>query len=71
MLQRQQQMEHLRRLLEFIKIQWGHTEFIVGNTETAQRGKITSAQRGNPNHTLKYVLIAAITLVILVSILKQ
>ena len=49
----------------------GHTEFIVGNTETAQRGKITSAQRGNPNHTLKYVLIAAITLVILVSILKQ
>ena len=25
----------------------GHTEFIVGNTETAQKGKITSEQRGN------------------------
>lgn len=48
----------------------GNTEFIIGNTETAQRGKITSAQRGNPDHTLKYVLIGAITLIVLIVLFK-
>ncbi len=38
----------------------GNTEFMVGNTETAQKGKISQAQRGMPDNTLKYVIIGAI-----------
>lgn len=47
----------------------GNTEFMVGNTETAQKGKISSAQRGNPDNTLKYVIIGAIVVIVLAFII--
>ena len=49
----------------------GHTEFIVGNTETAQKGKITSEQRGKSDPTLMYVIIGIVTIIILITLLKS
>ena len=49
----------------------GHTEFIVGNTETAQKGKITSEQRGKSDPTLMYVIIGIVTIIILIALLKS
>lgn len=43
----------------------GRTELIVGNTTTAERGKLSDGQRGNQDHTLWYVIIAALVIVAL------
>lgn len=43
----------------------GRTELIVGNTTTAERGKLSDAQRGTENYTLWYVIIAALVIVAL------
>ncbi len=43
----------------------GRTELIVGNTTTAERGKLTDAQRGTQDHTLWYVIIGALVIVAL------
>lgn len=49
----------------------GRTEIIVGNTETAAKGKLNNAQRGAPDLTLWYVAIGAALIVFLVLILSR
>jgi hypothetical protein len=44
----------------------GQTEVVMGNTEAAAKGKISRAQRGEPDRTLWYVAIIAVVIVILV-----
>ena len=43
----------------------GRTELIVGNTKNAERGKLSSAQRGAEDHTLMYVIIVALVIIAL------
>lgn len=47
----------------------GRTEVIMGNTETAQKGKLSRSQRGESNNTLLYVGIAVGAIIILAIIL--
>ena len=42
----------------------GRTEVIIGNTETAAKGKLDRSQKGESDQTLFYVVIAAIVIVI-------
>ncbi len=49
----------------------GRTEIIMGNTETAQKGKLTNSQRGLKDNTLLYVGIAVVAVLILAMILKN
>lgn len=49
----------------------GRTEVIMGNTETAQKGKLTSSQQGRSDKTLLYVGIAIATVIILAIILNN
>ena len=44
----------------------GHTEVVMGNTETAKTGKISRAQRGEHDRTLWYVIIAAVVIIVAV-----
>ena len=48
----------------------GRTELIVGNTTTAERGKMSSGQRGTEDHTLAYAIIAAVVFIIAVALLR-
>lgn len=48
----------------------GRTEIIVGNTETASRGKLDRAQRGEKDLTLWYAVIAAAVVVALALLLR-
>ena len=43
----------------------GRTEVIMGNTDTAQKGKLTRSQRGEKDNTLMYVGIAVGAIIIL------
>ena len=47
----------------------GRTEFIVGNTATAERGKLNRGQRGEQDLTLWYVIIVAVAVLIGVALL--
>ena len=42
----------------------GHTEVIVGNTETAAKGKLSRSQTGEKDMTIWYILIAAAVIVL-------
>lgn len=42
----------------------GRTEVIMGNTEKAAEGKLTKTQTGEDDNTLKYVIIAAIVIIV-------
>jgi len=42
----------------------GQTEVIMGNTETAMKGRISRAQRGDKDRTLWYVIIAAVVIIV-------
>ncbi len=44
----------------------GRTEIIMGNTETAAKGKLSRSQTGEKDMTLIYVVIAAVVIVIIV-----
>jgi hypothetical protein len=44
----------------------GHTEVMMGNTETAMKGKVSRAQRGETDKTLWYVIIAAVVIIVAV-----
>ena len=48
----------------------GRTELIVGNTKNAERGKLSGAQRGTEDHTLWYVIIAALVIIALALLLR-
>ncbi len=43
----------------------GRTEVIMGNTETAAKGKLTRSQTGEKDMTIWYILIAAAVIVII------
>jgi hypothetical protein len=47
----------------------GRTEVIMGNTETAQKGKLTSSQKGQSDKTLLYVAIIVGAIILLAAIL--
>lgn len=47
----------------------GRTEVILGNTETAAKGKLDRTQKGQRDMTLVYVVIAAVAAVIITAIL--
>ena len=47
----------------------GRTEVIMGNTDTAQKGKLTRSQRGEKDNTLIYVSIAVGAIILLAMIL--
>lgn len=49
----------------------GRTEVIMGNTETAARGKLDRSQKGESDPTIVFVVIAAIVIVILAAIIFQ
>ena len=49
----------------------GKTEVIMGNTETAKRGKLTRAQSGLPDHTIAYIIGAIIIVIILALLLRH
>jgi hypothetical protein len=49
----------------------GRTEIIMGNTETAAKGKLSRSQAGEKDMTLFYVMIAAIVIVIIVAIVGK
>lgn len=46
----------------------GRTEVIIGNTDTAAKGKLDRSQKGERDQTIIYVVIAAIVVVILAAI---
>ena len=48
----------------------GRTEVIIGNTETAARGKISSQQRGGRDLT-PYYIFAVIIAVVLIAVLRR
>lgn len=48
----------------------GRTEVIMGNTETAAKGKLTRSQTGEKDMTLWYVAIAAAVIVVIALIMK-
>lgn len=43
----------------------GNTEIMMGNTETAQKGKLSRAQRGESDRTLWYIMIGAAVLIVI------
>ena len=47
----------------------GRTEVIMGNTETAAKGKLDRSQKGERDQTLVYIVIAAIVIVIITAII--
>jgi hypothetical protein len=47
----------------------GRTEIIMGNTETAQRGKLTKSQTGEIDRTWMYVAGGLLTLVVIVALI--
>lgn len=49
--------------------QMGRTEIIMGNTDTAARGKLDRSQKGEQDFTIVYVVIGAIFILILAGIL--
>jgi len=49
----------------------GRTEIIMGNTETAAKGKLTRSQEGQKDLTLVYVVIGAIAVVIIAILMKN
>lgn len=49
----------------------GRTELIVGNTQTAERGRLNRAQRGDQDLTLWYVIIVAVAIIAAAAILSQ
>ena len=49
----------------------GRTEIIMGNTETAAKGKLSRTQTGEKDMTLVYVVIAAIVIVIIAAIVMR
>lgn len=49
----------------------GRTEVIMGNTDTANKGKLTRSQAGLKDNTLIYVIIAAVAAVIVALILAR
>ena len=48
----------------------GHTEVIVGNTETAAKGKLTRSQTGEKDMTVWYIAIAAVVIVIVALVMR-
>ena len=50
--------------------QMGRTEVMMGNTEAAQKGKLSRSARGESDNTMIYVVIAAVVVVILALLLK-
>ncbi len=46
----------------------GRTEVIMGNTETAAKGKLDRSQKGEGDQTIFYVVIAAIVIVIVAAL---
>ena len=49
----------------------GKTEVIMGNTETAKKGKLTRSQSGLPDYTLAYIIAAVVVIIILALIVKR
>jgi hypothetical protein len=49
----------------------GKTEVIMGNTETAQKGKLTRSQAGLPDYTLAYIIAAVVIVIILALLLRR
>jgi hypothetical protein len=49
----------------------GKTEVIMGNTETAKKGKLTRSQAGLDDHTIAYIVGAVIIVVILALLLRH
>lgn len=49
----------------------GRTEVIMGNTETAQKGKLSRSQQGESDNTLMYIGIAVGVILLLVIILRK
>lgn len=49
----------------------GRTEVIMGNTETAAKGKLNRSQAGQKDLTMIYIVVAAVVAVIIALILKQ
>jgi hypothetical protein len=49
----------------------GKTEVIMGNTETAQKGKLTRAQSGLQDYTLAYIVGAVIVVIVLALLLRN
>lgn len=47
----------------------GRTEVIIGNTETAQKGKLTNSQKGQSDNTLLYICLVIGGIIILALIL--
>jgi hypothetical protein len=46
----------------------GRTEVIMGNTETAAKGKLSRSQTGEKDLTLVYVIVAAVVVVIIAAL---
>jgi hypothetical protein len=49
----------------------GKTEVIMGNTDTAKKGKLTRAQSGLTDYTLAYIIAGAIVIIILAIVMKK
>jgi hypothetical protein len=49
----------------------GRTEIIMGNTETAAKGKLTRSQEGQRDQTLAYVIIAAIAILVIAILMNN
>lgn len=49
----------------------GRTEVIMGNTERAQKGKLTQSQQGTSNNGILYVVIVALAIIIVAFIVSN
>jgi hypothetical protein len=49
----------------------GKTEVIMGNTDTARKGKLTRSQAGLPDYTLAWIVAGVIVIIILAIIMKH
>jgi cobalamin biosynthesis Mg chelatase CobN len=49
----------------------GRTEVIMGNTERAQKGKLTQSQQGTSNNGILYVVIVALAVIVIVFMLSN
>ena len=49
----------------------GRTEIIMGNTETAAKGKLSRSQEGQRDLTLVYVVVAAIVVILVAVIINK
>jgi hypothetical protein len=49
----------------------GTSEYIIGNTETAGRGKLTNRQAGAPDRTLIYIIVAAAAAIVVALIIAH